>query len=310
MKNIILIFTIFLSSTFTRAQTNIYHAFPDSNAYWSETSWFVTFPSFCHVINIQTIYIFGDTILGTNTYHKIFKYGYISSTNCPSQGNYYTKYYLGALRQDTIQKKVYYYPSTSSNEELLYDFNLTIGDTLPISFNMGQQDTVYSIDSVLIGNSYRKRFILKSINNTFPPPDTSYAIIEGVGSTFGLLSTMDISSESGSVLICFADNGQYYPANSNCLLSVNVSEINNQPINVTIVPNPFYVETILQTDKSLSKATLAIYNSLGQKVKQLENMNGQTNILRRENLVSGLYYYQILVDNNILKTDKFLILDE
>lgn len=309
MKKVLLIFAILLCTTVTRSQTNIYHPFPESNAYWSETIWFVSFPSFCQVVDIQTKYIFGDTIFGMNTYHKIYKYGYISSTNCPSQGNFYYNIYNGAFRQDTLLKKVYFYPPMGSNEELLYDFNLNIGDTLPISYNMGQQDTVFNIDSVIVGNSYRKRFILKSINNTFPQPETSYAIIEGVGSTFGLLSTMDISNESGSVLNCYGNSGQYYPTNSNCLFSVNVSEIKNQPFNITIAPNPVHFETIFTTNKLLTNATLAIYNSLGQKVKQIDNLCGQTMIFRRDNLASGLYYFQITEDNHILKTDKFVISD-
>ena len=78
---------------------------------------------------------------------------------------------------------------------------------------------------------------------------------------------------------------------------------------IVIYPNPFTNQTVLQTYKVLTNATLALYNSLGQQVKQLNNINGQTVTLNRDNLPSGLYYLQLTQDNQTIATDKIVIAD-
>jgi photosystem II stability/assembly factor-like uncharacterized protein len=94
-------------------------------------------------------------------------------------------------------------------------------------------------------------------------------------------------------------------------LSEIVSGINeiNVHNSITIYPNPFSTQTILQTEKTLANATLTLYNSLGQQVKQIINISGQTVTLHRDNLSSGLYYLQLTQDNQTIATDKLVITD-
>ena len=80
------------------------------------------------------MFINGDKIIGTHTYHKIYTTG--QHTNwCPSYSGYYYNACNCALRQDSLQKKVFQYSSTYSKDTLLYDFNLNVGDTLPHTLN-------------------------------------------------------------------------------------------------------------------------------------------------------------------------------
>lgn len=74
-----------------------------------------------------------------------------------------------------------------------------------------------------------------------------------------------------------------------------------------IYPNPFSEVTTLKTDIFLNDATLRVYNSLGQTVKQINNISGQTITLHRENLPGGLYSIQLIQDNKIITTNKLLI---
>lgn len=46
--------------------------------------------------------------------------------------------------------------------------------------------------------------------------------------------------------------------------------------NYELYPNPFSFETTLKTNVILENATLTVYNSLGQQVKQIQNISGQT----------------------------------
>jgi len=306
MKKILLFICVFVFLKVIHGQTNVYHPFPDSNAYWTETNWFVS--SGCNVLDEHTVFVSGDTIIGTNNYHKIYKSGYISAS-CPPPGYNYFNSYLGALRQDTLIKKVFFLPVLNTLEELLYDFNLNIGDTLPYSYNQGQQDTVFKIDSALVGNSYHKRFILKSLVDSFPQPDSSYAIIEGVGSTFGLLAPLAVFDEAGFVLNCFAHSGQFYPTNSNCIFFTTVPKATKQKHLISISPNPIITETVIKSDNNFINATLTFYNSVGQKVNQIENLYGNIILFKRDNLPNGLYLIQINEDNKILLKEKIIIAD-
>ncbi|MFA5772953.1 MAG: T9SS type A sorting domain-containing protein [Thermoplasmata archaeon] len=89
---------------------------------------------------------------------------------------------------------------------------------------------------------------------------------------------------------------------------VGINEINIQNT-INVFPNPFSSLTNLQTDKFLKDATLTVYNSFGQTVKQIKNISGQTVNFHRDNLPSGLYFIRLTQDNKILSTDKIVITD-
>lgn len=79
---------------------------------------------------------------------------------------------------------------------------------------------------------------------------------------------------------------------------------------VKISPNPFLIETSLKTNKNIKEATLMVYNSYGQQVKQIKNISGQTITLHRDNLPSGIYLVRLISQNNkILTTNKLVITD-
>lgn len=84
---------------------------------------------------------------------------------------------------------------------------------------------------------------------------------------------------------------------------------NSQFDPVKVFPNPFSTQTTLETTQHLQNATLAIYNTTGQKVKQLENINGQEIILQRANLPAGLYYFKITQHNQVFSMGKLIVAD-
>ena len=74
-----------------------------------------------------------------------------------------------------------------------------------------------------------------------------------------------------------------------------------------LYPNPFNHQTTLRTDKNLHNATLTMNNVFGQTVKQIENINGQTIILERDNLSSGLYFIHLSENNKIIAKKNLII---
>ena len=76
-----------------------------------------------------------------------------------------------------------------------------------------------------------------------------------------------------------------------------------------LYPNPLSSSTTLHSNKLLKDATLTLYNSYGQKVKEIKNISGHTVILSRDNLSSGLYFVHLTQDNQVITTKKLIIID-
>lgn len=283
-----------------KSQTNVYHPFPDSGTIWIGTSWYNdggTGP--CVVTNDYNLYISGDTTIGIYSYHKLYRNGYISSFMCPQPGYYYYGVYAGAFRQDNANKKIYLFEN--GTDTLAYDFNLNVGDTLNWTcLSIGYNNYIQSIDSVLIGSQYHKRFWL---NNNYA------ALIEGVGSTLGAFARIAPAFESGEDLWCIRINNQTAWSSSQvnkCSLT-SIAENSIAENQILISNNPFSTETTLSSISNLKYSTLTVYNSSGQQAKQMQNISGQTITLYRDNLPSGLYFIRLTRDNKVIMTGKLVI---
>ena len=275
------------------AQTNVYHPFPDSNAHWTEGTYALQGGGPCVVYNDYTLFIAEDTIIGPKTYHKILASGYKYS-NCPPPGYYYYNLYVGAIRQDTLLKTVYCH--SWSGEQLLYDFKLNIGDTLPASYNNSFGNVVTGIDSVFVGSNYRKRFLLKSLSMS-SPEDTSYAMIEGIGSTFGLFNQIVPPFESGSGLGCFEHKGNAYPKNANCTFAVGAEMEVYPKIEVKISPNP---STGIFTITSSEQFQFSVYDIFGWEVYKSTQQINQSSTLDLSSQPKGIYFVRVKSNERIV----------
>ena len=299
MKKLLLISITMLALTVSYGQTSVYHSFPNSDAIWN-----VTYGGYQAECSKYSYTLTSDTIVNSVTYKKIYK----QKSNYPNDPwtsgcdwccpSLLSVYYVGALREDNIAHKVYFLPESYNTDTLLYDFNLAVGDPIPLSWNNWcSYMQVGSIDSVLIGTNYRKRW-----NMVDPNIDclTAYSssMIEGIGNTFGLLERFDFF-EQGGHLDCFSQNNQSlyptYSPNSGCPLVSGIEELSQ--VGFTVSPNPLSSQTTIQFESKLNNATLSLYNCFGQKVKEITNINDQTIILTRDKLMNGLYYAQLTQEN-------------
>jgi hypothetical protein len=268
-------------------QTSIYHPFPDSNAMWNihGQSWGSNMCSFNDPVIMDSYlsyFISGDTIINSLTYHKIYTSGY-SHEHC-LYGNIvenwwtYDSTYQFSMRQELNSKKVYIY---NFQEDLLYDFSLEVGDTIPQFWDCA---VITSIDSVLIGNSYRKRFNLSAL---------PYTLIEGIGSTSGLDHPVCIFENSGT-LTCFVQNdATLYPDGDYiCERITDIKKIPFDNILANFSPNPFHSTTILELKNEFEGSEIILYNTLGENVLQLKIVSNKMEI-NRDRLSNGIYFYHI-----------------
>lgn len=89
---------------------------------------------------------------------------------------------------------------------------------------------------------------------------------------------------------------------------INTLEQGMSPI-TTLFPNPFSVETTLRSQEILNDATLTIYNTFGQELKQIKNISGNEVTLLRNNLPSGTYFIRLTQNNKASATVRVLITD-
>ncbi len=258
MKQIIL-FTFLSLATITNAQTTIYHPFPDSNAHWNFYIEYFCFPMQNNVIDHYSIEIGDDTLIGGSTYH-ILQAPYLQSGSngiCP----YFPIGYKGAIRQDTTVRAVYIVPPGDSIEQILYDFNLQVGDTVRgyLQRGLSVNETVVSIDSIIVGGNYRKRWHINPMYQLY--------LIEGVGWMDGLIeaSPGQILDAQYHGMICFSQDGilQFSVGTSDCDLidEVEINELSNEIIGF---PNPTKNISKMQLPFDLINGYYKVYNSTGK----------------------------------------------
>jgi hypothetical protein len=98
----------------------------------------------------------------------------------------------------------------------------------------------------------------------------------------------------------------YYNTSLNCEVGV---EENKYSSNLTIYPNPFSAQTTLRPGRILKNASLTVFNSSGQAVKQIDNLSGEAVPFHRDNLPCGLYFIRVAQDSKALSTKKLIIID-
>lgn len=121
-----------------------------------------------------------------------------------------------------------------------------------------------------------------------------------------IISATETQSLSGGIVNntnTLINNGGM--ASTLCSATV-ISEANNGITEVSLYPNPFSAQATFQTDIFLKNATLTVYNSLGQIVKQIINISGHTVTLFRDHLPSGLYLIRLTQDNKVITEDKLV----
>ena len=114
----------------------------------------------------------------------------------------------GAVREE--DKRVYYRRKISQNyqdEVLLYDFNLTVGDTATVGWG-GEQVIVLEESQVQVGGTMRRQLGLAMYFGNGVSGEVEEYWIEGMGSTYGFLN----SGYEGFVgafvhLLCYHENG-------------------------------------------------------------------------------------------------------
>ena len=300
-------FTFSLSTFLCKAQFNVYHPFPDSNAGWRETIFYT--PSTVEYVEFD-YYVNGDTIVNGKKYKKLnTSGGYSFIPNGPPDSTWYCYDSLYCLlREDTSTRKVYVCFPNYTKDTLLYNFNLHVGDTLRQTYikRWGDTETVKAIDSVLVGSTYRKQFLI-ALNN-YSNNVVFDSLIEGIGSSEGLLELMVPPFESGSWMDCFTDStvqfsyGATYPCNifHKCH-DAGIAAVGKPETSVSVYPNPSSGNYKFQiTNYAMQKVNIEVFNVLGEKVYSKFTVHNSPFTIDLSSNPNGIYLYRITSENGAL----------
>jgi hypothetical protein len=87
-----------------------------------------------------------------------------------------------------------------------------------------------------------------------------------------------------------------------------VQEQHSDSADLLIYPNPFTDKTTLKTnDVQLENATLELYDVLGNKVRVMKNLSGNSIVISRDGLTNGIYFYQLTNENSVIATGKITV---
>lgn len=304
MKKTILIISLIFQIYSAHCQD--YYPLPESNVVWS-MGWGESGCAQSGFYDDYQYLITGDTLIDSVTYQKIERSG---SFHCHAAPISPEIGYMGAFRNNVVTRKVFFIPRDSLTEMLLYDFNLNIGDTVNGYLDMVASNNtavISTIDSILIGNSYRKRWNYQS---TAPYWDGT--IVEGIGCEYGLLEGLCAMFDFNGSLHCFSvDNQTLYPISSPgpCALILHAPTIEEKGDNQIICsPNPASGSIQIRANNMEQIHSYIISDHIGRII--LNSPFDPNQAISIENLMIGIYLIEFLdSDGQIIGTSKIIKTD-
>ena len=283
----------------------------------------------CNVFSYVTINIFinsDTTIDGNSSYRIVDEYEHAYGAFHPQYG--LRRHYF--IREDSLENKVYVRYLNHWNEELLYDFSLSIGDSINLSVCRDEMtndwDTlkffVTSVDSLKnsVNNEKNKAILLEyhSSNDSL-----SMLWIESIGSLNGFDYKHRYFEIAGDLLFEYLDTSLSYPkynyfAHAKCKFVNEVTTFNTDSILLSersfeacdyqqsislaikdedatsflkIFPNP--ASTYLNIEIGFSGTQYQIFDSYG---RRLLNGKLEENRIDVSSLVPGLYFLRVESD--------------
>nr|NQU91924.1 T9SS type A sorting domain-containing protein [Bacteroidota bacterium] len=278
-----------------------YVPFPYSDAEWNELEY-----HWQPMSHINYSYILqGDTTIESVVYQKIIYDDSGSSSDL--------RYYAGAIRQDTVAKKVFVRDCSFTSEEVdLYDFSKSPGDTVLVGEEGYGPDGGYyiieHIDSILIGDQYRRTF-------HFTNPIYGAYWIEGIGSTRGLFSPVNEVPTGFNwwELTCFWHNEELIfldPEFNECFpnwtgVDENLTKLQNV---VTIYPNPVTdLSTIELNSVGDGTIVIKIVDLQGRVIAKYELSGEKQVFINRNDFNKGIYFIEAIGKNGKLGMNKVIV---
>ncbi len=288
MKSLFFIALFLLSVLQIRSQN--YHKIIDTTNKWNVLE-IIQLLCGCDPFTVtHSFTISNNTVFNNQSYKIIIDSLY---QNVPGTSDYYYSVNnYGFLREDTLNKKVFFKRDNILNEEiLLYDFNIVVADTFK---GNNQSLVVLSADSISINNHFNKRIKLK---NSYSFNSDTIIWIEGIGSLNGLFYLNDGLFDQNQLLCYWKNNNLLYSLNNplyQCLFALMTDLSETKTIkDISIFPNP--TMDIINFNNIENIAEIAIYDIQGKNI-MTNKIIKEKSFIDLKSLSNGIYILQIGVN--------------
>ncbi|MCB9309705.1 MAG: T9SS type A sorting domain-containing protein [Lewinellaceae bacterium] len=291
-------FTLILFSIHIYVFTQDYTPLVKEGRYWIYNHYN---HSSCFLMGLHSTevrYFSGDTLINSKSYKKLISS--LATSQLPPY-EISSRKTLCWMREDTLQKKVFMvnfdenvFPCTdSSNEILIWDFGLKVGDTLP--------DCLIQIfNPVDFGDA--KSFVLDSIHGKefyclgVPPGICGDLALWPVKFTEGFgMEDGPIYKRFGTFLTDYCE-GTLEQCN---IISSTQNEMESNQVNITLFPNPVVDVINLKTASEIKK--IEIIDRNGRTV--ISSPGTEINVSQ---LLTGVYFLKCYSVDNKLYYSKFV----
>ncbi len=268
MKHITILLNLILVVNFLNAQ-DYENLFGSESTYWS-----MTYGNLWGTSSTEH-HIIGDTIIDDKSYEIIN--GYEGGDGI-----------IGFIRQDSLSEKAWYRNNQTTEEILIMDLSLELGDSLFIQGVWNGSHKHYIVDSVYIKDGRKHIQFDFPINISHIQYTEKFTLIEGVVSNMGFrYQDNDFVNGIPSILLCAFKNEEKVFGDVCVITSIeNISTIENS---VEIYPNPVYDKlNIKLTDRNFNGDIHIIdtYGRLHHTVRDITN----DEVIDMSGMDDGIYF--------------------
>lgn len=278
-----------------------YNKLIQENLTWDVLSANGSVNPFCDYVGGYRQFIWGDTTIQGNDY-KIVNGIMIASTEsgpfCPPfHISNDTVFKIGFIREDTIARKVFVY-DIDYGDALLYDFSLSVGDTLFSYINFCDNLIIDSIGTITLFN-LENRNIFYLNNGEF--------YIEGIGGSQGLKNPLCQGIGFWNESFCVLKDGDaifnFSDQFVNCFQVLTIEKFQNIQ-DVIIYPNPANSGIKIKTN-NLNEKFLFLFDINGK--EYFRGSMTESSEISTHMLSNGQYIVKI-IDGNVIINKLVIIL--
>ncbi len=251
---------------------------------------------------ISKFQIIGDSTINDTTYHKIHREFDRLRLDFNGSGDtieYYTGWEQILLLREEDKK---FYTRSGDADHFIIDFDLELGSIIVEDLT---EHEITNIDSILIGNEYRKIFEIDNFKRVYEGIGTSLGLFEGLGW---------LGSHPAYAMLCYQQGGINYELHTGWIpgfltlescdsLTFNEIITNTQIIEdqeFILYPNPFKTSVNINLNQfALDKIDILILDINGKILFQdHRNILNDTIRIDLSTLSQGMYFIQIKANKN------------
>lgn len=234
----------------------------------------------------------GDSIVNNQSYQKLYS----------SYDSLNSFHFNSLIREEDGRNYMLLFDET---EALIYDFNLSVGESIEIYSPFAQaysEITISEISWIEYGGFSRKKLSIESEYEEF--------WIEGIGSSLGPIYSRvydHIVCPDWKMVCAYNEEEQIYQLYGYDCYEGMVGIEKHTTSKLQAYPNPISSGQLLQLSNEIQMKTIQIFDYSGRHIKTINNETSRPVIISTHEMKKGIYLVKVKDINEMLHTLKLII---